>query len=160
MAPVADRRHESRGPRAVKQGRSATSRPRAALLTYVAQQLHCCCHGQARRARPGTPATSRTSTPSPAAWTWTSTPSSLLSPCRFTAETAEEASDVTGQQLWLLERGEVPAPVVFGPLGDIVRPLGDVPQRDEVVVREDRQRGRRRRRLGLAGWIAGVRPFV
>ena len=64
------------------------------------------------------------------------------------AEFPEERPYVTNQQFRLLHGSEVPASLVLRPLHDVVRPLRDVPQRDEVVVREVGQRGRRRRGFG------------
>ena len=56
----------------------------------------------------------------------------------------EERPDVADEQVRLLHRGEVPAPVELRPAHDVVGALGDVPQRDEVVLREDGERGGRR----------------
>lgn len=71
------------------------------------------------------------------------------------AEFPEERPYVTHQQFRRIHGGEVPASLVLRPLHYVVRPLRDVPEGDEVVVRKVGQRGRRRRRFG---WRAPAAP--
>jgi AraC-like DNA-binding protein len=100
--------------------------------------------GAAHHPRPPTAGCSATTPPGPSPVCG----GDLRSGCRAVAEFPEEGSYVSDQHVWLFHGGKVAAAVELSPLDDDIRPLCNVPQRDEVLLGEDGQRSWRGRRLG------------
>src|SRR5215472_18889415 len=78
---------------------------------------------------------------------------------RRSSEAPEELPDVADQQVGLLHGREVAAAVKLRPVHDVVRPLGEGPDRADDLLRKDRHPGGRRV-PHPPGPLAGVRGLV
>src|SRR5260221_13816489 len=61
------------------------------------------------------------------------------------AERTEECAHITDEEVGLLHGSEMTAAVELGPVHDVVRQLGEAPDRTGDLPRKDSQAGRRRR---------------
>src|SRR5258706_5686523 len=95
--------------------------------------------------------------PASSAWTWQKVRASDLRSTDFvgcpglpstalaSAKRTEECAHITDEEVGLLHGSEMTAAVELGPVHDVVRQLGEAPDRTGDLPRKDSQAGRRRR---------------